>query len=319
MVKMLAVTLLICGGSNLLSAQAPSNNSNVLLRRYREGEMLTYHMQGVNEDWKYEIQADGVVKKDSAGTFFEEYRWSNLISNHQKVALSSADVEFRQQLSLDLNRNPRFPNLSQVNPQLIGPITDLMTFYADLWLAQKIGKLTHAGDHFYLKRSAPNSWADGNYVLMGEDSIDFDFTLEDVNRSESTATMMIRHVPPENPGDQASGRLDAQTCGWYGQQLGPSAENEGREISGSSGQGNIRCENKAEPGGRENTVWQHRQPARDHRARMRGCRPYPLRGFKTSSNQKANRDLSGTLACGLRTPHCLGPAISRKDLRAGEN
>ena len=218
MVKMLAVTLLICGGSNLLVAQAPSNNSNVLLRRYREGEMLTYHMQGVNEDWKYEIQADGVVKKDSAGTFFEEYRWSNLISNHQKVALSSADMDFRQQLSLDLNRNPRFPNLSQVNPQLIGPITDLMTFYADLWLAQKIGKLTHAGDHFYLKRSAPNSWADGNYVLIGEDSIDFDFTLEDVNPSENIATMMIRHVPPENPGI----RLPAD---WMRKPVGGTANN----------------------------------------------------------------------------------------------
>lgn len=218
MVKMLAVTLLICGGSSLVAAQVPSNNSNVLVRRYRAGDELTYHMKGVNEDWKYEIQADGIVKKDSAGTFFEEYRWSNLISNHQKVALSSADIDFRQQLSLDLNRNPRFPNLSQVDPQLIGPITDLMTFYADLWLAQKIGKFTHAGDHFYFKCSAPNSWADGKYVLIGEDSIDFDFTLEDVNRSENIATMMIRHVPPENPGV----RLPAD---WMHKPVGGTANN----------------------------------------------------------------------------------------------
>jgi hypothetical protein len=75
-----------------------------------------------------------------------------------------------------------------------------MTFYADLWLAQKIGKLVHAGDHFYFKRSIPNSWADGNYVLIGEDSIDFDFTFKDVNRSENIATLIVRHVPPDNPG-----------------------------------------------------------------------------------------------------------------------
>lgn len=219
MAKMLALILLICGGCSLIAPQKLSNDHiNMLLRRYREGEKLTYHMKGINEDWKYEIQAEGVVKKDSAGTFFEEYRWSNLISENQKVALSSADTDFRQQLSLDLNRNPGLPNLSQVDPKLIGPITDLMTFYADLWLAQKIGKFTHAGDHFYFQRSAPNSWADGKYVLIGEDSIDFDFTLEDVNRSENIATMIIRHVPPENPGI----RLPAD---WMHKPVGGTANN----------------------------------------------------------------------------------------------
>jgi hypothetical protein len=140
------------------------------------------------------------VRKDPAGTFFEEYHWSNLVSDHQNVTLSSADMDFCQQLSLDLNRNPVPPNLSHVDPRLIGPITDLMTFYADLWLAQKTGKLVQAGDHFYFKGSGANSWADGNYVLMGEDSIDFDFTLKDVDRSENIATLIIRHVPPGNPG-----------------------------------------------------------------------------------------------------------------------
>jgi hypothetical protein len=201
MTKMLAIVLLICSGLRLLAVQdLPNDHENVLLRRYREGEKLTYHMKGINEDWHYDIQADGLVRKDPAGTFFEEYHWSNLVSDHQNVALSSADMDFRQQLSLDLNRNPALPNLSQVEPRLVGPITDLMTFYADLWLAQKTGKLVHAGDHFYFKRSVPSSWADGNYVLIGEDSIDFDFTLKDVNRSENIVTLIVRHVPPDNPG-----------------------------------------------------------------------------------------------------------------------
>src|ERR1700732_2834018 len=102
MMKLLAGVVLICGFSNLIATQAFPNDHNVLLCRYREGEKLTYHMKGINEHWHYEIQADGVVKKDSAGNYFEEYRWSNLISDHQKVALRPASLDFRQQVTLDL-------------------------------------------------------------------------------------------------------------------------------------------------------------------------------------------------------------------------
>ena len=198
MTRTLAVILLSCGGLSL-TAQSPPNEHNVLLRSYREGEKLTYHMKGINEDWHYEIRADGIVKKDSDGTYFEEYGWSELISDKQKVVLSPASLEFRQQLTLDPKRNPGLPNLNQVDPRLIGPITDLMTFYSDLWLCVKTGKLAHSGDHFYFKRSTPNSWADGTYTLTGEDSIDFDLTLKEVNRSNNTATVIVRHVPPEKP------------------------------------------------------------------------------------------------------------------------
>lgn len=197
--KMLAVILLICSGPSLAAAQTLSSDRNVLLRQYREGERLTYHMKGSNESWHYEIQAEGIVKKDPAGTFFEEYRWSNLISDDKKVSLSPESLDFRQQVTLDPNRNSVFPDLSHVDPKLIGPITDFMTFYVDLWLAVKTGKLAHAGDHFYVKRRTPNSWADGNYVLTGEDSIDFDLSLKDVDRSRNTATILIRHLPPEKP------------------------------------------------------------------------------------------------------------------------
>ncbi|MGC1414020.1 MAG: hypothetical protein WA817_01970 [Candidatus Acidiferrum sp.] len=191
--------VLICGAFNLLAAQAPTTNANILLRRYSEGEKLTYQMKGINEAWHYEIQADGVVKRDSAGTFFEEYRWSNLISDNQKVSLSPASVDFREQVSLDPNYKLVLPNLSQVDHRLIGPITDFLTFYVDLCLAAKSDKLANPGDHFYVKRGTPNSWADGNYVLIGEDSIDFEINLKAINRPDNTATILVRHVPPEKP------------------------------------------------------------------------------------------------------------------------
>jgi uncharacterized protein with FMN-binding domain len=139
------------------------------------------------------------VKKDSAGTFVEEYQWSNLVSDNQKVSLSPASSDFRQQVTLDPEHMPPFPDLSKVDHRLIGPITDFMTFYADLWLAEKTGTLVNAGDHFYFKRGTPNSWADGNYTLIGEDSIDFDLTLKNISASDNTATLTVRHVPPEKP------------------------------------------------------------------------------------------------------------------------
>ena len=171
----------------------------MLSRRYREGEKLTYPMVGSNEGWRYEIQADGIVKKEGGGTYFEEYRWSNLISNNEKVALSSADLDFREEVSLDPHRNPALPNLSRMDRRLIGPITDFLTFYADLWLAAKINQLARPGDHFYFKRGVSNSWADGHYVRVGEDAVDFDVMLKEYNRTNDTAALLARHVPPEKP------------------------------------------------------------------------------------------------------------------------
>jgi hypothetical protein len=193
MMKLLCVLITI---SAIVAGQDVALSSNPLLRRYTDGQKLRYHMKGINENWHYEIQADGIVKKDSEGTYFEEYGWSHFISDGQAVTLSPSSLNFRQRLTLDPNHKPGLPNLAQVDPRLIGPITDLLTFYVDVWLAARTGKLTQPGDHYYFKRGVPASWADGNHVLLGQSSIDFDFTLKDVNRASNTVTLIARHVPP---------------------------------------------------------------------------------------------------------------------------
>lgn len=207
MMKSLAMFSLTFAGAVLVSARPPgpaadqsaAPSSNLLARRYQEGEKLTYRMKGTNQQWQYEIQADGVVKKDAAGSFFEEYAWSNLVSNHQPVALPASSSEFRQILSLAPDRVPSIPDLSKVHPMLIGPIADLLTFYSDLWLADRAAKFSLEGDHFYVEHGTPSSWADGTRVLLGEDSIDFDVTLKNVDQSQQTATLLVRHVPPARP------------------------------------------------------------------------------------------------------------------------
>jgi hypothetical protein len=195
--KIVATVLALAGCSGLLAAHAPADSRSPLLRHYHTGETLVYRMKGVNENWHYEIQAYAIVKEDSAGVYFEEYRWSNMLSDHQPVVLSPASVEFRQQLSLDPNFRLMVPNLGQVDPKLIGPITDLLTFYGDLWLVARTGQLVRAGDHLYVKNGTPSSWADGASVLTGESAIDFDLTLQALDRANNTATVLVRHVPPE--------------------------------------------------------------------------------------------------------------------------
>lgn len=206
MMKILGVAVLLVSGAALPgwlqdkpAEKRAAAEAGVLARRYQEGEKLSYHMNGANENWRYELQADGVVKRDAGGNYIEEYAWSNLISDGAPAALSAPTANFRQVVSLAPEMPPPVPNVSQVDTRLIGPIFDWLTFYADLWLANRLNKLNHAGDHFYFKRGTPNSWADGNYVLLGEDSIDFDFVLKEINQADKVATLVVRHVPPEKP------------------------------------------------------------------------------------------------------------------------
>jgi hypothetical protein len=178
------------------SSPAPSS-AGALARHYMEGEKLTYHMKGDNDGWTYEVQANAVVKKNAAGRLVEEFGWSDFKSNASMV-LSAESLDFRQELSLNPDVPPAIPDLSKVQPFLIGPITDMLTFYSDLWLANK-QHLVRAGDHAYFKYGKPASWADGNYVILGEDSIDFDLTLKELDSAGQSATLIVKHIPPAQP------------------------------------------------------------------------------------------------------------------------
>ena len=175
----------------------PDSNAHVTLRRtYRLGETLKYEMTGSNHGWEYRIDANDVVRQDSAGSLYEEIGWSNLRSN-VPITLSPASLAFRQTLSLTAPKYLTVPDLGRVQPQLIGPITDLLTFYADLHLAGQ--RLDRVGQHIRVPHGAPNSWADGHRVILGQDAIDFDLTLLEADTQKHTATLLIRHIPPEHP------------------------------------------------------------------------------------------------------------------------
>lgn len=200
---LIAVLVLVLP-NKLISQTAKTPPQIKLQRHYRLGETIAYKMQGINQSpertIRYEAYVTGVVTKsaDSKG-LIEDLRWSSLEVNGKPFPLSSASRQFREPLSLAPGYKLSIPDLSKVQPILIGPITDLLTFYADAQLAMRQSNLIRPGDHVYVKYGLPNSWADGTYTLIGQDSIDFDLTLLSVDPSTHIATVIIRHVPPAEP------------------------------------------------------------------------------------------------------------------------
>ena len=188
--------------STLVSAQMPTPGSGPLTRHYRDGETLTYHITATNEDWHYTAEASGTANKTASGSYIEDFRWTGMTSNGQPITLAPAMAQFRQPLSLDPNWTPSMPDLSKVDPKMVGPITDLMTFYVDLWLMNKIGVLQHPGDHFLVPNPQTSSWADGTQVLVGKDHVDFDLNLQSIDPVKQTAVVVVHHVPPSHPNLQ---------------------------------------------------------------------------------------------------------------------
>jgi hypothetical protein len=176
------------------AAQVPVHSP--LQRQYQAGQAVAYRMTGDNDGWHYTAEARGTATADPSGVFFEDFSWSNLVSDGKPATLPPAMAAFRQRLSLDPNRMPAPADLSQLDPRLTGPVTDLMTFYVDLWLAGKLGQLTKPGDHLYFPNPILPSWADGQRVRLGEDAIDFDMTLKSIDSAAGTAVLEVKHVPP---------------------------------------------------------------------------------------------------------------------------
>ncbi|HET9868089.1 MAG TPA: hypothetical protein VFQ06_12400 [Nitrospira sp.] len=191
-----SVLALLIGILPVIAQSAPVEGG-LLRRTYIEGECLRYHMKGEDGGTTYEVRLTASVKKDAENRFFEEYAWSDLVKNGAPRALSPTAQAFRLAVTLEPGGVPfLLPDLSKAEG-LVGPVTDLMTFYADLFLAMHAGVLRKPGDHFYFPNPVKASWADGRTVIIGEDDIDFDITLKEIDAS--SAVVLIKHVPPPAP------------------------------------------------------------------------------------------------------------------------
>jgi hypothetical protein len=177
-------------------------DASLLRRRYVAGEAVGYRMRASNEDRgrkvTYEAEARGVVTRDTAGRFVEEFAWSSVSFDGVPVELGPEAAAFKQPLSLSPGFPLRVPDLRTVL-DIVGPITDLLTFYADMKIVNEGGALRATGDGFYVTHGKPASWADGVQTLHGEDSVDFAVSLERVDDGARTATVLVRHVVPARP------------------------------------------------------------------------------------------------------------------------
>lgn len=192
----LSLTLLFVQPIPTITAPQTVTKIRTLQRRYIEGMVSHYVMTGDNDGWRYTIQASDVVKRDTKGRYYEEIGWSDFKSSPQQ-SLTPASLALRQTVSLDDPASyMKIPNLTLVQPLLIGPITDTLTFYSDLLLALQ-SNLVQTGQTAYVSRTKPNSWADGSHVLIGQDVVDFSLKVEAVNPAEHIEAFLIQHVPPQ--------------------------------------------------------------------------------------------------------------------------
>ena len=87
---------------NWIETQTATAQSSLLARQYREGERLAYRMTASNRDRTrttvYSAIARGVVKRDEAGTFFEEYEWGDVVWNGTAFDLPEVNRGFRQRM-----------------------------------------------------------------------------------------------------------------------------------------------------------------------------------------------------------------------------
>jgi hypothetical protein len=71
--------------SAVAQSSRPQGDPTPLVRRYKDGEALSYHMkasnQGRSQTIRYEADAKGLVKNNGSGHFVEEFQWSGLSFN----------------------------------------------------------------------------------------------------------------------------------------------------------------------------------------------------------------------------------------------
>jgi hypothetical protein len=191
----------------LALAQAPAvEPANPLARKYIEGEVVEYDMRATHQaragSFTYGARASALVTRAPEGGFYEEFQWSNLTVDGAYVELPPASRSFRERVSLASDAAVRMPALGQLHYRLVAPVLDLHKIYADLALAARVAGLTQGGDRVKIAHNRPYSWADGRVILVGENAIDFDIALQEVSAQGKTATVIVRHVPPEAPAIQ---------------------------------------------------------------------------------------------------------------------
>jgi hypothetical protein len=188
-------------------------------RRYVGGDSIAYVMNGINTEGgrdtiRYRGAAVGIIVRDSLNRWAERLTWTRLDRNGALVPLDPSRA--RQTLTLEPDWQ-LLPDLSRVDPGLIGPMLDLFTFYVDAKLAAAQPAMRIVGDSVLLPLGVGGSWANGQSVVLGKDAVDFEIRL--VGLTPDRATVDVRHVPPREkkldlPAAWMNDRVGARPNNW---------------------------------------------------------------------------------------------------------
>jgi len=174
--------------------QAPS----LFARRYLEGNRVSYLMKGSENETTYEVRMTATTAKRTDGQFFESLAWSDMKIDGQPRSLTAAAQQFRLAVTTEGAMPFAPPDLSKAEG-LIAPVTDAMTFYADLFIAKRQSALKLPGDRTTYHNPTVASWADGRSVLIGEDHVEFEISVGDLDGASGVGVLLIKHVPPVTP------------------------------------------------------------------------------------------------------------------------
>src|SRR5690349_13688516 len=106
----------------------------LLVRHYQEGARVVYRMRGENNGSTYFVRLTSVVSRGSDGRLGEEFAFVNLGPDGQPLPMSPVAAALRQRVTLEPGGAPFvMPDLSKA-PGLVGPVLDLVNFYADVFL-----------------------------------------------------------------------------------------------------------------------------------------------------------------------------------------
>jgi hypothetical protein len=170
----------------------------LLARRYVDGDRVSYLMKGSENETTYEIRMTATTAKRPDGQFFESLAWSGMKIDGQPRSLSTVAQQFRLAVTTEGAMPFALPDLSKAEG-LMAPVTDAMTFYADLFIARRQTALKLPGDRATYHNPTVASWADGRSVLIGEDHVEFEMAVGDVDRVSGVSVLLVKHVPPATP------------------------------------------------------------------------------------------------------------------------
>lgn len=213
----LAAALLTAGSDNL-PAQTESRLSSPIERRYVPGEEYYYRLTSVERHNGGErtvmqgVSRHTIVERE--GVPGEDVRWErlNVVSGREGLMLDSLARSITPYfISRARDGSVELPPLNI--SEMVGPITDLNTFFVSVHPSEGIAHLASVGDIHEDSSVVQGDFTDSVMVLLGNDCLNVSYEL--LRITGDTAVYRITYAPPRTSclpmlrGDMSAAVVDS--------------------------------------------------------------------------------------------------------------